>query len=252
MTATDETVFYDIVVVGAGLVGLATASALLGRRPALRLAVVDKEPRVAAHQSSHNSGVLHAGVYYKAGSLKARLCVEGKRSVERFAEERGIPVERCGKLIVAVAPSELGRLADLRDRAMANGVEGVEELSGDQLREREPNVVGVRALHVPGTAIVDFERVACAYADEVTARGAILLLGRRVDDIVRRPGEQVLLTSKGDVRCRWLVSCAGLHADRVARRSSPQATDLQIVPFRGDYYRVVGPSRALVRGLVYP
>lgn len=243
---------YDIAVVGAGLVGLATVYALLQRRPKLRVAVVDKEDRVAAHQSSHNSGVLHAGVYYKAGSLKARLCVEGKRALEEFAEGRGIPIDRCGKLIVAVAPSELGRLADLAERAAANGVPGVRELTGDQLRELEPNVVGIRALHVPGTSIIDFERVALAYAEEVKGMGATILLGHRVDNIVRRPSGQVLVTSKGEVACRWIISCAGLHADRLARHSTPAATDMQIVPFRGDYYRVVGPSRALVRGLVYP
>jgi len=249
---TGTTPRFDVVVVGAGLIGLATADALLQRRPDLSVAVLDKEPRVAAHQSSHNSGVLHAGVYYKAGSLKARLCVEGKRALEDFAAAHAIPVERCGKLIVAVAPSELGRLADLRDRAAANGVPGVRELTGDELRELEPNVVGVRALHVPGTAIVDFERVARAYADEITARGAALLLSHRVDAIERRKTEQVLRTSRGEVSCRWLVSCAGLHADRLARQSDPAATDLRIVPFRGDYYRVVGESHAMVRGLVYP
>ena len=243
---------YDVAVIGAGLIGLGTALSLLERQPDLRVAVLDKEDHVAAHQSSHNSGVLHAGVYYKAGSLKARLCVQGKQALERFATDHGIPVERCGKLIVAVAPRELGRLADLAGRAAANGVAGVVELSGDELREREPNVVGIRALHVPGTAIVDFERVAKAYAAVVVDRGGSLLLSHRVDAIIGRGHEQVLRTAAGDVACRWLVSCAGLHADRVARQSDPSATDLQIVPFRGDYYRVVGESHGLVRGLVYP
>ena len=243
---------YDVTIVGAGLAGLATAYALLGRRPGLRVAVLDKEGRVAAHQSSHNSGVLHAGVYYKPGSLKARLCVDGKAALERFAEEHGIPFERCGKLIVAVDPSELGRKDDLRQRAAGNGVAGVRELGPGEVRELEPNVVAVRALHVPGTAIIDFERVARAYAEEVAARGATILLGARVDAIERRAGRLVLRTPAAEVTSRYVVSCAGLHADRLARQGDPSATDLRIVPFRGDYYRLVEDQRGLVRGLVYP
>lgn len=243
---------HDVAVVGAGLIGLATASALLGRRPDLRVVVVDKEARVAAHQSSHNSGVVHAGVYYKPGSLKARLCVEGKAALERFAEEHDIPFERCGKLIVAVDPSELGRLADLRERAAGNGVTGVRELSPGEVHELEPNVVAVRALHVPGTAIVDFERVARAYAGELTTRGGSIVLGARVDAVERRNGRQVLRTPSAEIVARFVVSCAGLHADRLARQADPSADDLRIVPFRGDYYRLVDEHRGLVRGLVYP
>lgn len=249
MSPTPE---YDIAVVGAGLVGLATASALLGRRPDLRLVVIDKERRVAGHQSSHNSGVLHAGVYYRPGSLKARLCVEGKEALERFAEEHGIPFERCGKLIVALDSSELARLAELRERATGNGVTGVRELGPEELREIEPNVVGVRALHVPGTAIVDFARVAAAYAGEVEDRGGTILLGSRIDAIATRDGRQVLVGAGTEIVSRFVVSCAGLHADRLARCSDPSADDLQIVPFRGDYYRLVEEQRGLVRGLVYP
>jgi L-2-hydroxyglutarate oxidase LhgO len=243
---------YDVAVVGAGLIGLATARALLGRRPGLRLAVVDKEPDVAAHQSSHNSGVLHAGVYYKAGSLKARLCVEGKAALERYAAEHDIPVERCGKLIVAIREDELGRLADLRERAAGNGVQGVTELGPEGVRDHEPNVVAVRALHVPGTAIIDFAKVARAYAADVEVAGGTLILGSRVDGIVGRGAGQVLTTTSGEVSASFVVSCAGLHADRVARHSDPTAIDLRILPFRGDYYRVVPERRDIVRGLVYP
>lgn len=243
---------YDVAVVGAGLIGLATAYALLGRRPDLRVVVIDKEDRIAAHQSSHNSGVLHAGVYYKPGSLKARMCVEGKAALERFADEHGVPFERCGKLIVAVDPSELGRLADLRRRAEGNGVHGVREMNPDEAHEIEPNVVALRALHVPGTSIIDFARVAGAYAEEVTARGGTILLGARVDAVVPRHSALVLRTPAAEVTCRFVVTCAGLHADRLARRNDPAATDLRIVPFRGDYYRLVEPQRQLVRGLVYP
>lgn len=243
---------YDVVVVGAGLIGLATASTILDRRPGVRLAVLDKEPRVAAHQSSHNSGVIHAGVYYKPGSLKARLCIEGRAALESFAERHAIPFERCGKLIVALGADELGRLADLRDRAAGNGVPGVRELDGDELRELEPNVAGVRALHVPGTAIIDFERVARAYAAEVEQKGGTILLGRRVDAIREGARGAVVATNGDDIAARWVVACAGLHADRLARGGGAEPADLQILPFRGDYYRLVPERRDIVRALVYP
>lgn len=242
---------YDVAVVGAGLVGLATAFRLLERRPGLGVVVIDKEHRVAAHQSSHNSGVIHAGVYYTPGSLKARLCLEGRVALERFAEGHGIPVERCGKVIVALDDSELGRLAALRERAVGNGVPGVREMGPAELAEIEPHVMGVRALHVPSTSIVDFERVALAYAEEVKARGGALLLGRRVDGL-RPDGTAgvVLLTSGGEVRARRVVTCAGLHADRLAGEAD--GAGVRIVPFRGDYYTLAPAARALVRGLVYP
>lgn len=244
---------HDVAIVGAGLVGLATAYRLLLRRPDLRVVVLDKEDRVAAHQSSHNSGVLHAGVYYGPGSLKARLCVEGKTALERFAGEHGIPFERCGKLIVAVDDSELVRLAELRRRAAGNGVEGVRELGPAEVREMEPNVAAVRALHVPGTAIIDFEQVAGAFAHEVVARGGTIVLGAAVRRLRScRTGTQVLSTPAAEVTSRFVISCAGLHADRLARQGSPGATDLRIIPFRGDYYRLVEAQRGLVRGLVYP
>lgn len=241
---------YDIVIVGAGLVGLATALRLLERRPGLHLAVVDKETRVAAHQSSHNSGVIHAGVYYAPGSLKARLCLEGRAALERFAEHHEIPVERCGKVIVALSDGELGRLATLRDRAARNGVAGVREMGPAELAEVEPNVVGVRALHVPTTAIVDFERVAQAYADDVRAGGGEILLGRRVDN-VRDDGSAgtVLTTGDGELRAGLVVTCAGLQSDRLG---ADHGVGVRIVPFRGDYYTLAPAARGLVRGLVYP
>ncbi len=243
---------YDVAVVGAGLIGLATAYRLLERRPGLSVVVVDKEAKVAAHQSSHNSGVIHAGVYYVPGSLKARLCLEGRAVRERFAESHGIPVERCGKVIVALDQRELGRLATLHDRAVGNGVMGVRAIGRAELADMEPHVVGVGALHVPSTSIIDFELVAGAYADEVRARGGVVLLGRRVDDVREDgAGGMVLLTSQGEVRARLVVTCAGLHADRLAGGTGP-GPKVRIVPFRGDYYTLRPSTRGLVRGLVYP
>jgi (S)-2-hydroxyglutarate dehydrogenase len=241
----------DVAVVGAGILGLATARELLIRHPELVVTVLDKEDRVAAHQTGHNSGVLHAGLYYAPGSLKARLCREGKAAMERFAEEHGIPVDRCGKLVVALDGSELGRFEDLRRRAEANGVEGLEVLGREGIAEREPHAAGIRALWSPGTGIIDFGRVARVLADDVVGRGGTLQLGRPVERIERRAPEIVLHTPAGPVVAAHVVACAGLHADALAHQLGDDGRE-RIVPFRGDYYTLVGGSKSLVNGLIYP
>jgi (S)-2-hydroxyglutarate dehydrogenase len=241
----------DVAVVGAGILGLATARELLIRHPDLVVTVLDKEDRVAAHQTGHNSGVLHAGLYYAPGSLKARLCREGKAAMERFAEEHGIPVDRCGKLVVALDGSELGRFEDLRRRAEANGVEGLEVLGPEGIAEREPHAAGIRALWSPGTGIIDFGRVARVLADDVVGRGGTLQLGRPVERIERRAPEIVLHTPAGPVVAAHVVACAGLHADALAHQLGDDGRE-RIVPFRGDYYTLVGGSKSLVNGLIYP
>ncbi len=241
---------YDVVMVGAGILGLATARELHSRHPALRVAVLDKELVPGRHQSGHNSGVLHAGVYYKPGSLKARLCVEGKVLMERFADEHEIPFERCGKLIVALDDTELGRLSDLEARGRANGVPGLRMVGQEELREIEPHAAGVRALHSPGTGIIDFGKVVAVLASELAGDGVPLLYGHEVLGIERRGDVQVLETTGGPVAARRVISCAGLHADRVASLSSPPS--VQIVPFRGDYYTLTEEARHLCRGLIYP
>jgi L-2-hydroxyglutarate oxidase LhgO len=241
----------DVAVVGAGILGLATARELLRRQPAWRLVVLDKEDRVAAHQTGHNSGVLHAGLYYRPGSLKARLCRDGKAALERYCDEHGIPVERCGKLVVAVDGSERDRLGALRARAEANGVPGLEVLGPAGIREREPAVAGVEALWSPGTGVVDFRRVAAELAAGVAGAGGEVQLGAPVVRVERRPHEVVLHTPAGPVVARHVVACAGLHADTVARLCGDDGPE-RIVPFRGDYYTLTPPARPLVRGLVYP
>jgi L-2-hydroxyglutarate oxidase len=241
----------DIAVIGAGILGLATARELLIRHPDLAVTVLDKEDRVAAHQTGHNSGVLHAGLYYAPGSLKARLCREGKAAMERFAEEHGIPVDRCGKLVVALDESELGRFEDLRQRAEANGVEGLQVLGPDGIAEHEPHAAGIRALWSPGTGIIDFGRVARVLAEDVVARGGALQLGRPVERIGRRASEIVLDTPAGPVVTAHVVACAGLHADALAHQLGDDGPE-RIVPFRGDYYTLVGGSKHLVNGLIYP
>jgi L-2-hydroxyglutarate oxidase LhgO len=241
----------DVAVVGAGILGLATARALVRRSPGLRVAVLDKEKRIAAHQTGRNSGVVHSGVYYAPGSLKAALCVRGARELAAFCAERDIPFERCGKVIVATSPAELPRLEELHRRALANGVEGAELVSAGRLRELEPHAAGLRALHVPSTAITDYTRVAEAYAEDVVAAGGTVLLGREVTGIERRSRRSVVRTSRGDVDAAAVVACAGVHADRLARRSGGSA-EPRIVPFRGDYLALRPERRSLVRGLVYP
>jgi len=242
---------FDVAIVGGGIVGLATAYRILERRPSLALAVVEKEHGLAEHQSGRNTGVIHAGIYYKPGSLKASLCREGKAALERFAEERGIPFDRCGKLIVALVESEIPRLRSLLERGRANGVEGLEEIGPERIREIEPHCEGLRALHSPLTGTIDFRRVALALAGEVTARGGVVLTGRRVTAISGSPESLVLKTDGGDLLARDVISCAGLHSDRVAAMTGDPG-NTRIVPFRGDYYTFKPEARRLVRALINP
>lgn len=241
----------DIAVVGGGIVGLATAYQLLGAHPGLRIAIIEKEAELAMHQSGHNSGVLHAGLYYTPGSLKATLCREGKIELERFAEQHDIPIERCGKLVVALDASELPRFAALKERAVSNGVPGLEEVGPERIAEIEPYAAGIRALWSPGTAIIDFRRVAQAMADEIRARGATIQLGSRVTAIRESATEVVLHTSGGATVARHVIVCAGLQADRLAAMAGSLDAP-RIIPFRGDYYTLIPEARHLARGLIYP
>lgn len=236
----------DVAVVGGGLVGLATAMALAERGAAV--AVLEAEERLAAHQSGHNSGVIHSGLYYQPGSLKARLCVEGARSLWSFCEEEGIATQRCGKLVVATHEEELPRLDELERRGQANGVNGLRRLRAEEIREIEPHAAGIAALHVAETGIVDYPAVAQAYARRVERHGGRILTNARVRSV--RPG-LALETTAGTVSCARLVNCAGLQSDRIARLCGAEP-DVRIVPFRGEYYELVPERSRLVRGLIYP
>jgi L-2-hydroxyglutarate oxidase len=242
---------YDVAVVGGGILGLATARALQRQRPGLKLALLEKEHELAAHQTGHNSGVLHSGVYYAPGSSKAELCRRGKEQMEAFAAEHEIPYRKLGKLIVALDESELPRLADLEMRATANGVPDLRVLDGPEIHEIEPEAIGARALHVPHTGVIDYLAVARALADEVRDADGEVLLGREVERAVPSTRGVALRTRDGEVRAAAVVACAGLQSDRFAHRSGIDA-DTKIIPFRGDYYTLTGASAALVRGLVYP
>jgi L-2-hydroxyglutarate oxidase LhgO len=243
----------DVAVIGGGIVGLATAVRLLDARPGMHLTVLEKEPELATHQSGHNSGVIHAGLYYPPDSLKARLVREGKARLEAFCEAKAIPFERLGKLVVAVSPRELPRFGALQARAVANDVPGLEVVGPERIHEIEPHAVGIRALWSPSTGVVDFRRVALALADEIRDRGATVATSSPVSAIARRRGDLVLRTPAGDVVTGAVVACAGLWSDRLAALTGDAGPGTpRIVPFRGDYYTLTDEARHLVRGLIYP
>lgn len=239
-------------VVGAGIVGLAIARRLGEVIPEAQITVLEKEDRVGAHQTGHNSGVAHAGVYYAPGSLKAKLCRRGIELLQPYCAERGIAYDECGKLIVALNGPELDRLDEIERRGHANGVPGLKRLDRQAMREVEPFVEGVSALHSPHTAIVDFPAVALAYADDVSGRGGVVRLGFEVAAVTRRAGEIRVTSQTGEeLVFDRLVVCGGLQSDRLARLVG-EDKEPSIIPFRGEYYRLIAGRRDLVRGLIYP
>ena len=241
---------FDAAIVGGGIVGLAVAWTL-ARTHRVRVVVLEAEDAVAAHQTGHNSGVIHSGLYYKPGSLKATNCTRGREALYRFCAERGLPHERCGKLVVALTPEELPRLAELERRGRANGLAGVRRLGPEEMREREPHVTGLAGLLVEETGIVDYLAVCRALAAEIAEAGGEVRTASRVETIGRDGNELVLGTLSGEVVARGLVNCAGLESDRVARLAG-LSPEVRIVPFRGDYYELRRERRDLVRHLIYP
>jgi L-2-hydroxyglutarate oxidase LhgO len=241
----------DVAIIGAGIVGLAVGLHLVRRIPGIKLLILDKEQEVAAHQTGHNSGVIHSGLYYKPGSLKARLCLEGAAAMVLFCREYGIPHEVCGKVVAATGQREIPLLQELLRRGQANGLAGLRELDAGQIREIEPHCAGIRGIHVPSTGITDFKLVARKYAELVEHAGGEILFGHGVERIAHEAGGVVLETTSGTVRARYAINCAGLHSDRIARLAGAQF-GLRIVPFRGEYYMVAPARRHLVRGLIYP
>jgi L-2-hydroxyglutarate oxidase len=239
------------ILVGGGIVGLATALKLLRRHPAARVTLLEKEPGVARHQSTHNSGVLHCGLYYKPGSLKARLAVAGIREMVAFCRAHGIPHDICGKLVVATHESELPRLDELLRRGEANGLKGLRRLDRAELRKIEPHAAGMAAAHVPEEGIVDYRAVCDALAAEIKRLGGEIRTGAAVTRLTRAGAEWVAGTSQGECTAQWLINTAGLHCDRVSQLSG-EKREVRIVPFRGEYYRLAEDAQHLCRHLIYP
>lgn len=242
---------YDITIVGAGIVGLATADALLQRWPNLRLLLLEKEATVARHQTGHNSGVVHAGIYYTPGTLRARLCVAGVGMLRDFCAEEGVAYDSVGKVIVATDEAELPRLERLLERGHANGVPGLRLIDADELRFIEPHAAGLRAIHSPHTAIVDYPGVCRALLQRIRNRGADVRFDTPLLEVRDIGGSLTLQTPSGSYRSQRLITCGGLHADRLARLTGIEPS-VKIIPFRGEYYFLRPERRDLVRGLIYP
>jgi (S)-2-hydroxyglutarate dehydrogenase len=242
---------YDIVVIGGGIVGTATAMRLAEKYPRYRVGVIEKEAELAVHQSGHNSGVIHSGIYYAPGSLKAKNCVTGVQSLLRFCDEHEIKYDLCGKVIVATSEEELPRLDELHRRGTANGVPGLRMIDRDELRELEPHSAGIRGLHSPKTGIIDFREVTRAYGRQIEKHGGEIVFGTKVLAIEQRGDHMHLLTTQGDLQAIHLINCAGLYSDAVARMMG-LSLGLRIVPFRGEYYFLRPQAHHLVKGLIYP
>ena len=242
---------YNVIIIGGGAVGLGVALEITRRLPRARLLLLEKEDRVARHQSGHNSGVIHSGVYYKPGSLKARLCVTGAAAMVEFCREHGIPHDVCGKVIVATDAAELPRLEELRKRGEANGLNGLRLIGPEELREIEPHASGLQALVVPSTGVTDYALVCEKYAELISAGGGTVLLSATVTGIRQLPGEIVVETTKGAFSTNALINCAGLFSDRISWMAGDDP-GVVIVPFRGEYYDLVPERASLVRALIYP
>ena len=247
---------YDITIVGGGIIGLATALKIGQAHPGLRLLLLEKEAELARHQTGNNSGVIHSGLYYRPGSLKARSCVAGRKELIAFCNENAIPYEICGKVVVATSQEELPRLDELHRRGLSNGLEGLEIIGPERLKELEPHAIGIRGLHVPATGIVDYKKVAAAYANKVRDAGGDIRLSQKVVGILDRPTEIVLQTTGGDYRTKHVINCCGLQSDLVARmvrdRTRAGGAEHRIIPFRGEYYKLAPERQFLVRNLIYP
>jgi L-2-hydroxyglutarate oxidase len=241
----------SITIIGGGIVGLATGLEFIRRFPGISLAIIEKEPALSRHQTSHNSGVIHSGIYYKPGSLKARLCVEGANALVHFCQEHGVPYDICGKVIVATSKDEIPRLEELYARGQRNGLQGLRMLNGEEIREIEPNAAGIQGIHVPSTGIVDYARVSEKYGEIITARGGVIYLSHEVTGLKRHGKSTVVETTQGPIESNLVINCAGLQSDRVSRLAKADL-DLTIVPFRGEYYDIVPAKYHYLQGLIYP
>jgi (S)-2-hydroxyglutarate dehydrogenase len=243
---------YDVVVVGGGIVGLATALNLKKAKPELRLLLLEKENSLAAHQTGHNSGVIHSGLYYKPGSLKAKNCIEGYHMLIDFCNENDIKYELCGKIVVATNENQLGSLETLYQRGVANGLEGLEKLNKEQMQAIEPHVAGIAGIKVPQTGIINYTKVSEKYAENIKKLGGEIKLGEKVSSISELNGVSTVVTSKGSYDTTLVINCAGLYSDKVAQFTEKEQIKVRIIPFRGEYYEIKPDKQYLVKHLIYP
>ena len=240
-----------VVIIGGGIIGLATANEILRAKKNINIVVLEKSSTVASQQSGHNSGVIHSGIYYKPGSFKAEFCVEGRRTMTEFCEENEIPVWTCGKLIVATKESDLPKIDNLYERGTQNKVEGLRVVSQEEIKEIEPHVSAIKALHAPGTGIVDYIKVTEVYADQFRHSGGEIFLDTEVIGATESSGKIIIKTNRGEIETKKVINCAGLHSDRIAKMFGLD-TNLKIIPFRGEYYTLKKSKEYLVKGLIYP
>ena len=248
---------YDLAIIGGGILGLATALKITAAHADVKLLLLEKEPELARHQTGNNSGVIHSGLYYRPGSLKARLCVSGRRELMAFCDAHDVPYEICGKVVVATSAAELPRLDELQRRGEANGLKDLALIGPERLKEIEPHATGIKGLYVPETGIVDYRKVAAAYAGKVRDANGDIRLSQRVVGILDRGAEIVLQTSGGDYRTKYLINCGGLQSDILAQltsigRNQSDDEEHRIIPFRGEYYKIAAEREYLVKNLIYP
>lgn len=243
---------YDIAIVGGGIVGLATGMKILKSRPDLKIALFEKENQLAKHQTANNSGVIHSGLYYKPGSLKATNCIDGYHELVTFCKEEKIPFEITGKVVVATREEQKPLLDTLLARGLQNGLTGTRKITLEELKEYEPYCVGVAAIHVPQTGIVDYFQVALAYGRKIMQQGGAIFLEHKVLEINQKEGINFIETSKGEFRAKLVINCAGLYSDKVARMNDEGIDDVKIIPFRGEYYKLKKDREYLVKNLIYP
>lgn len=242
---------YDISIIGGGIIGLATAMKLNNQYPRYRVAVLEKEDELATHQTGHNSGVIHSGIYYKPGSLKAKNCIQGVKDLIQFCDENGIPYNLCGKVIVATTEQELPGLDELRRRGEANGVPGLKMIDSSELKDYEPYANGIRALYSPRTGIVDYTEVSRSYAKKFQDGGGTIFTGTKVERVVPEDNIINLETSQALFKTSYVINCAGLYSDVIARMMG-DSKDIRIIPFRGEYYMLSDEAAKMVNGLIYP
>ena len=242
---------YDISIIGGGIIGLATAMKLNIQYPNYSIAVLEKEDELATHQTGHNSGVIHSGIYYKPGSLKAKNCIQGVKDLTRFCDENGIPYNLCGKVIVATTEKELPALDELQRRGEANGVPGLKMISSSELKDYEPYANGIRALYSPRTGIVDYTQVSRGYAKQFQDGGGTIFTGTKVEKVINEDNVIHLETNQATFKTSYVINCAGLYSDVIARMMG-DSKDIQIIPFRGEYYMLSDEAAKMVNGLIYP